>query len=184
MSATAYIEIEARWINLNQEEIEKKLLTIGATLKNEYFFKEWIFQRPEWKNDARRIRVRTDGVHTWVTYKANATWAVDSTEEVEFTASSAEDAVKFLEVSDIPLLRYQEKKRKSYTFEHITFEVDNWPSIPMVLEIEATSEEKVKEGAALLGLSWDDAIFEDQKVIHEKYFNFDMNDLPDYRFKE
>ncbi|QSH39650.1 CYTH domain-containing protein [Candidatus Kaiserbacteria bacterium] len=184
MSDTDYREIEARWINLNQEEIEKKLESIGAVLKGEYFFQEWIFKKEEWVGKARRIRVRTDGTQTWVTYKANSTWEVDSTEEVEFTVSSPEAAVKFFESIEIPIFLHQEKKRRQYTLGDITFEIDNWPLIPMVLEIEGASEEEVKKGAALLNLSWGDALFEDQKVIHEKYFNIDLESMTEYTFEK
>jgi len=182
------MEIEARFINLTKEEIEKKLQKLGAEKKFEALFQEWLFfhkGNPDWDNNHRRIRVRTDGTNTWLTYKANATWAVDSTEEVELqVASPAEDAVKLMKATDIPLERYQEKKRISYTLGNITFDLDFWPKIPMVLEIEAPTQEEVKRGAELLGLQWKDAIFVDQKVLHEQYYNIDLNLLSEYKFPE
>lgn len=179
-----HVEVEARWINLDEKEVEAKLKKIGATKTGNFFYKEWLFIHEHWTKDHRRVRVRTDGTTTWLTYKANKTWKVDSTEEVQLTVSSAEDAVKLLEKADLPLVRYQEKKRVRYTFNDITFDVDFWPKIPMVLEIEADSEEKIKEGAAMLGLKWDDALFEDQKVVHEKFFDVDLDAVDHYAFKE
>jgi adenylate cyclase class 2 len=126
--------------------------------------------------------VRTDGKTTWLTYKANASWAVDSTEEAELTVSSAKDAVKFVEALGIPRQRYQEKKRIEYRLGDITFDLDFWPKIPMVLEIEAPGEERVKKGAELLGLQWRDAVFVDQKVLHQQYYDIDLNKLKEYRF--
>lgn len=177
-----HTEIEARWINLDEKLVLKKLKQIGAKQTGNYFFREWIFQRPEWSDEYRRIRVRTDGTQTWLTYKANATWKVDSTDEVEVTVSSADDAVRLLQIADLPLVRYQEKKRKTFVLDGITFDVDKWPMIPMVFEIEADSEKKVREGATLMGFSWDDAVFEDQAVVHKKYFNIDLSNVSDYRF--
>ncbi len=52
----------------------------------------------------------------------------------------------------------------------------------MVLEIESTSEEKVREGVKFLDLNWDDAIFEDQKVVHQKYYGVNLDEVTDYRF--
>lgn len=176
-------EIEARWINQNPEEVLKKLKAAGAAEIGDCFFKEWIFQYPEWRTQERRIRVRTDGTTHWLTYKANKTWEVDSTEEVEFTISSAEKAVHFLKAIEIPCARYQEKKRKSFSYNKIIFDLDFWPKIPMVLEIEAPSKEKVEEGAKLLGLKWDEAIFEDQRVVHQKYYGIDLFQIADYRFE-
>lgn len=178
-----YTEFEARWINLDEKTIREKLNVIGAKKSDEFFFKEWIFQRqPEWEGHHRRIRVRTDGKTTWLTYKANKTWTVDSTEEVELIVSSAEDAVKFLKAADIPQIRYQEKKRIRYALTNIIFELDFWPKIPMVVEIEAPSEEGVREGAKLLGLAWNDAIFVDQKFVHSDFYGIKLDEIADYRF--
>ena len=180
------MEIEARFINLEREDIEKKLIELGAEKKFESLFREWLFfykGNPDWDDNHRRIRVRTDGKTTWLTYKANATWAVDSTEEVELVVSSAQDAVKFVEALGIPLQRYQEKKRIEYTFENIIFDLDFWPKIPMVLEIEAPDEESVRKGAELLGLAWKDAIFVDQKVLHDQYYGINLNEMTEYRFE-
>ena len=175
-------EIEARFINLSREDIEKKIVGTGARKIGEFFFREWIFAYPEWAKDNRRLRVRTDGIKTWLTYKANATWEVDSTEEVETAISSADEMSKVIKAIGVPLLRYQEKKRIEYKLGDIIFEMDFWPQIPMVLEIEAPNTEQVKQGAELLGLDWKDAIFVDQKVLHEKYYGIDLNKTNDYRF--
>lgn len=179
------MEIEARFINLKKEEIEKKLGELGAEKKFDALFQEWLFFHKgvgNWDDHHRRFRVRTDGTNTWLTYKANATWAVDSTEEVELKVPNIQDAIKLMEATDIPLQRFQEKKRIEYKLGNITFDLDFWPQIPMVLEIEAPSQEEVKKGAALLGLQWQDAIFVDQKVLHEQYYNINLNELSEYKF--
>lgn len=177
-----FVEIEARFINLDKDKIEKKLNEIGAKKKADSFFREWIFGYKEWIPSNRRIRVRDNGQTVWLTYKANATWEVDSTEEVEVIVSSADSMVKLLQKSDIPLQRYQEKKRTSYTLDDVIFEMDFWPKIPMVLEIEGPSKEKVMKGATLLGLSWDNAIFVDQKELHRLYYQIDLDKVREYKF--
>jgi len=181
-NASKSTEIEARWINLDKESIIARLDKLGAKKTGDYFFKEWIFAYPEWTTQFRRVRIRTDGTKTWLTYKANATWAVDSTEEVEFEVPSAEDAVTFMHAIGMPLSRAQEKKRASYELDGITFDLDTWPKIPMVLEIEADTEASVREGARLLGLEWKDAIFEDQLVVHRKHYGIDLHQIKEYKF--
>lgn len=181
------MEIEARFINLKKEEIERKLEKLGAKKMFESMFREWLFfykGNSDWDNNHRRVRVRTDGKTTWLTYKANSSWAIDSTEEVELIVSSSEDAAKFVEALDIPKQRYQEKKRIQYELNDIIFDLDFWPKIPMVLEIEAPNKETVKKGAELLGLQWKDAIFVDQKVLHEQYYGIDLNEMKEYIFSE
>lgn len=177
-------EIEARWISLDADEMVRRLQKIGAEKTGEFFFREWIFSHDDWIKTNRRIRVRTDGVTTGLTYKSNATWAVDSTEEIEITVSSAEDAVRMLKATGIPQRRVQEKKRQTYTLGDITFDIDFWPKIPMIFEIEGPSEERVREGARLVGLDWKDAIFEDQAWVHVKHFNVDIFKITDYRFEK
>jgi len=176
-------EIEARWINLDAGEMVKRLKKAGAKKIGDFFFREWIFAHDDWAKDNRRIRVRTDGKTTWLTYKSNPTWAVDSTEEVEATVSSAEDTVRLLRAAGIPQKRVQEKKRQAYALGDITFDIDLWPKIPMVFEIEGPSEEKVKEGAHLVGLEWKDAIFVDQAWVHKNYYGIDIFKIEDYRFE-
>ncbi len=175
-------EIEVRFINLSRDDIEKKLLRIGAERTGEFFFREWIFAQPEWEKDHRRLRVRTDGRTTWLTYKANPTWEVDSTEERETTVGSAEEISNIIKAIGVPCVRYQEKKRIRYVLNDIVFELDFWPQIPMVFEIEASSVEKVKEGARLLGLDYGDAIFVDQKVLHKEYYGIDLDSVQSYKF--
>jgi len=177
------IEVEARFINLSRGEIEKKLEELGATKQFEAIFEEWLFFYPEWEKDHRRIRVRTDGEKAWLAYKANPTWEVDSTEEVEITISSAEDAVKFIEAVGVPLRRHQQKRRIQYALDDIIFDLDFWPKIPMVVEIEAPDEAGVRKGAELLGLKWEDAIFVDQFTLHKEYYDIDLLQMKEYIFE-
>lgn len=175
-------EIEARWIKLDSKEIEQKLDKLGAVRESESFFKEWIFAYPEWKAHNKRIRVRDDGKNVWLTYKANPTWELDSTEEIEISSSSSTDTAKILEKIGVPMLRHQEKKRIQYKLGDATVDLDFWPKIPMVLEIEAPSKEFVIETAKLLGLAWSDAIFVDQKVLHKQYYDIDLDAVKEYKF--
>jgi predicted adenylyl cyclase CyaB len=176
------IEIEARFINLDRETIEKKLKNLGAQKESESFFKEWIFSREDWKPIHARIRIRDDGKKVWLTYKANPTWEVDSTEEIEIESSSSEETAKIIEKTGVPLVRYQEKKRIHYILDDVAFELDFWPKIPMVFEIEAPTKEKVQQAAESLGLEWKDAIFVDQLWVHHDYYGIDLREMKEYKF--
>jgi len=149
----AAVEIEARFINLDRAEVEKKLAALGAKKEFESFFKEWIFAYEEWAPHHKRIRVRDDGKNVWLTYKANPSWELDSTEEIEIMSSSSSDTAKIFEKIGVPMVRYQEKKRIEYTLGDAKIELDFWPKIPMVLEIEAPSKGSVIAAAKLLGPS-------------------------------
>ena len=176
------VEIEARFLNLDQNKIEGELRKIGAYKKSESFFKELIFSREDWSPLHARLRIRDDGKNVWLTYKANPTWGVDSTEEIEIESSSSEKTAQIVKKIGVPLVRYQEKKRIQYVLGDVAFELDFWPKIPMVLEIEAPSKEKVQRAAELLGLSWKDAVFVDQLWVHHDYYGIDLRKMKEYKF--
>jgi adenylate cyclase class 2 len=90
--------------------------------------------------------------------------------------------VAILEKIGIPRLRYQEKKRIQYKLGDAAIELDFWPKIPMVLEIEAPTKERVIAVAESLGLQWSEAIFVDQKVLHKQYYNVDLDPITEYKF--
>lgn len=177
-------EIEARWLNLDPNEMRRRLEKIGALREGSYFFKEWIFTKPEWKPKNKRLRVRSDGERGWVTLKTNETFEVASTQEVEMEVSNPELAVELIKATGLPLVRHQEKKRESYELGEICFELDFWPKIPMVLEIEAPTEAGVRTGAELLGLKWEDAVFVDQAYVHRDHYGIDIFNIADYRFEK
>jgi adenylate cyclase class 2 len=179
----ANVEIEARFIGLDRQKIEAKLEKLGAIKEFDSFFKEWIFAYPEWAANNQRIRIRDDGKNVWLTYKADPSWGIDSTEEIEVTTSSSEETAKILNRIGTPLRRYQEKKRIQYSFNGAVIDLDFWPKIPMVLEIEGPSEKIVVETAAALGIDWKDAIFVDQKYVHKDYYGVDLDLITEYRFE-
>ena len=179
-----HIEIEARWIHIDRDEIEHKLESLGAEKLGDFFFREWIFRHDDWAENHRRVRVRTDGTQTWLTYKANTTWAVDSTEEVEFTVSSAENAVKFMDAIGMPRFIHIEKKRTEYTLGDASIDIDTWPTGPLILEIEAPNKGLVQETASQLGLVWEDALVYDQKFVLRDHFNIDLDNLDTLTFDD
>jgi adenylate cyclase class IV len=183
MSASSHKEIEARWLNLDPDDIRARLAKIGAVKTGSYFFREWIFTKPEWKPLNKRIRIRTDGQKSWATIKTNETFTIDSTHEVEVEVSDPERAVDFIKATGLPLVRHQEKKRETYEKDGVSFDLDFWPKIPMVFEIEAESEEKVRQAAASLGLEWKDAVFVDQAYVHRDHYGIDIFNISDYRFE-
>lgn len=177
-------EIEARWLNLDAAEMRRRLEKINAVKEGSFFFKEWIFTKPEWKAKNKRLRVRSDGTKGWVTLKTNETFEVASTQEVEMEVSNPELAVELIKATGLPLVRHQEKKRESYRFGEICFELDFWPKIPMVFEIEAPTEAGVRTGAELVGLKWEDAVFVDQAYVHRDHYGVDIFSISDYRFEK
>ena len=53
----------------------------------------------------------------------------------------------------------QESKREVWELDGVEIMLDEWPWVPTYIEIEAGTEEKVKDVASKLGLNWSDAVF-------------------------
>ena len=114
----------------------------------------------------RFIRLRTDGKKTTLTYKRRLGSSLANTEEIEVEVKDFDAAAKILS-QIIPNPLYQESKRTSYLLEGVEISIDEWPKLPPILEIEADSEEKIKDvikklsikGRELGNIGWEKVYF-------------------------
>lgn len=158
-------EIEVKVLNINKEEIEKKLIDIGAKLIKD---EEQINIR--FDTDDRylrniyhgylRIRITTNNLTgettNTLTLKRNiARDVVRVNEEIETQISNVEETIRILDA-----LKYNKKKpgrkhRKSYIYDNILFEIDEWDKdiFPRpYLEIEVTSKDDLDKAIKLLNI--------------------------------
>ena len=159
-------EIEVKFLNINPEEIQKKLENVGATKIGAYFQRWKSFDYPDWRLDKRgawlRLRDEGDGKIT-LTYKqrlgiADHDGVSNDTgmEEVEINVGDFEMAALMLVKLGFIEKHYAEKRRISWKKESTKFEVDTYPELEPYLEIEATSWEDVDKAIAALALKPDD----------------------------
>lgn len=143
-------EYETKVIGIDKDEIEKKLISLGAKKTKDALMRRWVFdwveKDPEHTNEW--IRLRDEGDKVTLTYKKRT----DKTVEIETTVEDFEKTAEILK--QIPFKRkfYQENRRIVYELNEIEFMIDEWPGLEPYLEIESTSEEKVEEGLELLDL--------------------------------
>jgi len=81
--------------------------------------------------------------------------------EIEFTVSDYDAAVALIEAIGVKSKSVQETKREIWHLGDAEVVIDEWPWIDQFIEIEAPTENLVKETAQKLGLSWSDAAFGD-----------------------
>ena len=188
-------EIEAKFLEVNLEDIQKKLKKFGVKKIFDKTFREAIYLPPkpskkydQWLAHRKRVRIRDTGEEVLLALKVNKKWGLSETEEVEVKVSSFEETEKFLKLLELEPLRYQEKRRISYQADGVHIEIDFWPWVPAWLEIEAESEKKVKDWAKKLGLDWGKAEFRDAAAVYEEVYKVDIFnigkvafDLPDPR---
>ena len=105
-------EYEIRILEINQEEMNKKLETLGATKKGEFEQKRYVYDLKPVQN-GKWIRLRTNGKNTTLAYKDIVSDTIDGTKEVEFEVSSIRDAEEFLNKIGFNYRSLQENKRNS-----------------------------------------------------------------------
>lgn len=163
-------EIEAKFLNINREEIIQRLLDIGA----EVVFDERLLKRCAFslatKIPGEWIRVRDEVDKITLTYKRVHTESIDG---VELEIDSFENGILFLQKLGLIQTAYQETKRIRYFLkeDNVTFDIDTWPALNSWIEIESSSEQMVKKYAELLGFKWEDAMFGSADFVYAKIYN-------------
>jgi adenylate cyclase, class 2 len=156
-------EIEAKILNIDVVEIEKKLKAIGAVRKGEKFFKSISCDYPGFPLDKNNswVRLRDEGDKVNLAYKRRL--VTDNTigkdvgmEEVEVTVSDFETTKEFLLKIGLVVKFAQEKKRVTWEKDNVTFDIDTWPRLPTYLEVEGESWEEVDAAILALGLKLED----------------------------
>ncbi|MBW3016626.1 CYTH domain-containing protein [Candidatus Woesearchaeota archaeon] len=146
------IEFEVKVLDINVDEVQQNLEKLGAVKEPEVLMRRWIFDNLDPANFKEEwLRLRDDGKKVTLTYKHHHGCGVCDTEELEVEVvdfdKTAEILSKFFSNQ-----YYQENKRTVFKLNGIEFCIDFWPKIPAYLEVESSSEEKVKEGLKLLGI--------------------------------
>ena len=165
------IELEARFTDIDPQNLIEFAKNLGAEDKGSKFLKETIFYDKElkWRSEGKYARLRSFDNKNIFTYKHITKEAVDGAEEIEFEVTHPDNLQLFLERVGLIPFRVQEKKRHTLELEGVTLDFDQWPLIPPYLEIEGKSEEKIREIALQLGLKWEDTVFSDARKIIEGY---------------
>lgn len=179
-------EIEAHFLDIDVADVKNRLNALGAQDHGEKEVKEIIFydQKLTWKAQHRFVRMRQVGSKKILTYKHQRDLNSMNVKEIELPITDWENTKLFLESVDLIAYRNQEKRRHTFTIDEITFDIDTWPSVPTFLEIEANSEEKVKEYAEKLGFQWKDAVFAGAGHIIEHYYHIPVMSYHTFTFEK
>lgn len=177
-------EIEVRFLEIDKADLVQRLLSLGAHDKGDDVLEEIIIYDKDllWVGEKRLVRLRTRNGKTMLTYKHHIAQTAEGTEEVEFEVSDPAKAEEFLTKLGFEPYRRQQKKRHSFTFGNATFDIDTWPQVPTYVEIEAGSEEELKEAAQSVGLDWAGAVFEDPRMVLKNRYQIPLDTLRWYTF--
>ncbi len=156
-------EIEVKILEVNQDEVVEKLLSLGAikTFEGILEAKFYDYEDKYLSQAGKVLRLRKEGNESFLTLKQNFDMSkVKICDEIETEISNAEEIKIILLSLKLQPLKTTKKKRISYKIQNTKFEFDEYleefSNIPILLEIETPNIEKIYEWAEKLGFSKED----------------------------
>lgn len=152
-------EFEAKFYPVNKDEYRKKLLSIGAKLTiPERKMRRLIADRHDnigLKCDYIRVRDEGNLVRLSAKVHAKDDGEIGDQKEADVTVADFDKTKEVLEFAGLKFAKYQESLREEWEYDGANITIDTWPCTDAYSEIEASSEEQVKEIADKLGLNWE-----------------------------
>lgn len=170
------MEIEAKFLQFDYDEIAKKLKELGGTLeKKRTKFTRQVLDLPGLSShgSGRKawVRVRDEGDKITATFKEVLDNTVHGVKEVEIIVDDFDKTVMMLEQIGCTRDVFEENYRERWVIEDVELTFDEWPHIPMFIEVEGHSEAAVRTVAEKLGLNWNDAVFGSVSNVYKEYFD-------------
>lgn len=163
-------EIEAKFLNVDFDEIREMLTNLGAILEEPMrMMRRYTFDNAYMKRGKDAfVRVRDEGKKTTVTYKQFDSLSLHGAKEIEIEVSDFDLAVALMREigAGEEGQSYQESRRETWRLGQAEIVLDEWPWLKPYIEIEGDTEEVVRQTADLLGLLWNDAVFGDVMVAY------------------
>ena len=146
-------EIEARLLGVDVPALEARLRAAGAERTEDGLFREVLFHLAGTRDVNGYVRVRDDGTRVILTYKRRRVdAALRRADEIEVIADDFDRAVALLDGAGLTRMQYREKRRTSYRLGDATISLDRYPGIPPYAEVEAPTDESVRQACRAIGL--------------------------------
>lgn len=164
-------EYEAKFLNVDIEDIRQRLQSLGATLaKPMRLMRRVTIDTPEMKQKGAFVRVRDEGDCVTITYKQFDSLSVDGAKEHEVVVDDFGNTIALLAAAGLSYGSFQESKRETWKFEDVEIMIDEWPWLNPYIEVESMSVEKVKAFSEQLGFAWESAVFGDVMAAYRAQY--------------
>lgn len=174
-------EYEIRILEIDKEEIIKKLEKLGAIKNGEFKQKRYVYDlKPVEKG--KWIRLRTNGKNTTLTYKDIVSNTIGGTKELEFEVEDFNKANEFLEKIGFKNRSYQENERIQYILRDIEIDIDSWPMIPTYMEIEGKSEDEIIKIKKILNIDETKVTTLNCDDIYKQIYKIDISKIKELKF--
>lgn len=178
----AKTEYELRVLNINEQEMLKKLENLNAKKVDDYNYRRYVYEFSP-KVYGKWIRLRTDGNQATLTVKEITDQSVSGTKESEIIVSDFDTTNEILNKLGYNSKSYQENKRTRYILNDVEIDIDTWPLIPTYMEIEAENEDKIYQTLEKLGIKKEDTTSLDVEGIFREVYNIDIYNKPELKFE-
>ena len=149
-------EIEVKILEINVEEIEKKIKKMEAekVFEGQVVSVYFDFSDKLLEKEGKILRLRQKGGKVILTYKELISQdEAKIMDEYELTVSDFESMKRIFEGIGLLTLYEFNKHRITYKLNQTHFEIDKYPAIPAFLEIEAPDLDTINEIVSELGFS-------------------------------
>ena len=167
-------ELEAKFLDINIQELRKQLVAVGATLvHSEQLMRRKNFDYPDGSLDKKGawIRVRDEGDKITLAYKQLLDRTINGTKELSLVIEDFDKISDLLITIGLVLKSYQETKRERWELDEVEITIDTWPWIPSFVELEGGLESKIQEVASKLSLDWTKALHGSVESAYQAYYN-------------
>lgn len=182
-------EIEAKFLDVDHDALRAKLRALGAVCEQPMrtmFRKGFDFPDRRLRKEKNGwVRIRNEGDKVTMSYKQLDDRGVHGTKEVCLTIDSFEQAEVFLRAIGLAPEVSQETRRESWRLGHIEIELDEWPWTKPYAEIEAHSEQELRDVAEKLGLDWNKVLHGSVEVVYTAEYDVtedEVNSWPEVSF--
>ena len=177
-------EIEAKFLNINPDEIRLKLKEIGAIMKYpERLMKRKVFDYTDerLRKEGAWVRVRDEGDNKiTLSYKKLVDRTLHGTKEITLDVSNFETMCDFLQACGLDSKSYQETKREKWILGKSEITIDTWPWIPTFIEIESENEEEIHKVTNLLELDWGKALHGSVETAYQDLFDVTEDEIDNW----
>lgn len=147
------LEKEIKILDIEKEEIKNKLIWLWAKETFNWWIHDIYYDFPgdtiDWNKRIFRIRKKWE-IHLYTIKrkrnKKSEWWEkwIKIADEHEMTITNVESFKKTLEKYWLKEIREKKKHRTSFSLDWIEFDIDKYDDIPCLLEIEANTNEEIK----------------------------------------
>ncbi len=171
-----HIEFEAKFF-IDLQVFKQKLQDCSAKLvRKNGLMRRFNFKVPgpvdSW------LRVRDEGEYVTLALKAyDASCTIDSLKELEVKVSDFNEMVSILMHLGYQKIIYAENYREVYSFSDCLLMIDQWPGLPIFVEIEGPTEQSVYAVAKQLGFKISDAKYGTCALLYQSIYKISREEF-------